>query len=430
MTASEIADAGTSRWRMPGGLLGTALRYAASASGPVAISGAHFTASLIFLHNLPAHEFGLFSFVMVVVAFGMSLNVALISVPLTRNLAVGESATAPICFQMNWLVCAVFAGLMFAALLISGAPLQEAVLLGLFAGSFTFRWFARCFAFVDGRMSAAIRSDLTYALLLVGSLGLLAVMHAVTFTAGSVMLLLSALAALLPFGPRFFRTQLAALAGNPLRYWPIFRDVTRWSLLGVVMTELTVNAHAYLVTFISGPGAFAILALGMLLMRPASLLQSALPDLERPAMARAIAAKDIVALSRTERHFTFGLMAAWVANILLCVALLVFFPALVVKPSYGLENVVIVAAVCGLIMAIRALRTPPAVLLQAAGHFKELAAIGSSSAVISLAATLALLLAFGPIESLGGIVLGELVIVARCYRDSRRYKLSQRETLA
>jgi O-antigen/teichoic acid export membrane protein len=238
------------------------------------------------------------------------------------------------------------------------------------------------------------------------------------------MLLLAALVALLPFGLRFFRTQLAALHGNPNRYWPIFRDVTRWSLSGVVLTELTVNAHAYFVTFICGPGAFALLALGMLLMRPASLMQSALPDLERPAMARAIAADDSVALSRIQRQFTFGLSAAWLANIALCAALLAFMPALVVKQSYGMENVIAVASICALIMTVRALRTPPAVLLQAAGRFKELAGIGASSAAVSCAATLALLLLAGPIASMGGILLGELVILAGCYSGVRNWKLA------
>ena len=80
---------------MPGGAFATALRYGVSAAGPVAVSGAHFLASLIFLRNLPAHEFGLFSFVMVVVSFGMSLNVSLIAVPITRNLVTGETGTAP-----------------------------------------------------------------------------------------------------------------------------------------------------------------------------------------------------------------------------------------------------------------------------------------------------------------------------------------------
>src|SRR5256885_1534259 len=197
MTVSDIAVA--PRWRLPGGLPGTMLRYGASASGPVAVSAAHFLASLIFLRQLPAREFGLFSFVMVVVSFA----------------------------------------------------------------------------------------------------------------AGSKLLLVSALAASLPFGASFFRHQVAALRGDPWRYRPIFRDVTRWSLIGVVLTELTLNAHAYLVTFISGPGAFALLALGMLLMRPASLMQSALTDLERPTMARAIGAKDSAALARIQRYFTFGLGAAW-----------------------------------------------------------------------------------------------------------------------
>jgi O-antigen/teichoic acid export membrane protein len=422
MTVSDITRPGSSGLRVPSGLASTMLRYGISAAGPVAVSGAHFVASLIFLRNLSAHEFGLFSFVMVVVSFGMSLNVSLIAVPITRHLVTGEASTRPICFQMNWLVCGGFAALLFAALLASGAPLQEAIMLALFAGVFTFRWFARCFAYVDGRMGAAIRSDLAYAILMIGSLGLLALTHHVTFTLGSEMLLLSALLALAPFGLSFFRTQFAAMRGNPRAYWPIFRDLTRWSLMGVVLTEVTVNAHAYLVTFISGPSSFALLALGMLLMRPASLMQSALPDLERPAMARAIAAKDMTALARIQRHFTWGLAAAWAGNMLLCAALLAFFPLLILKKGYGLHEVIVVAIISAVIMAIRALRTPLAVLLQAAGQFKELARIGVVSGSISVAATLALLLVYGPIASLGGILLGELVILERVTTMTRDWK--------
>ena len=76
MTITDMAR--LPRWRLAGGAFATALRYGVSAAGPVAVSGAHFLASLIFLRNLPAREFGLFSFVMVVVSFGMSLNVSLI----------------------------------------------------------------------------------------------------------------------------------------------------------------------------------------------------------------------------------------------------------------------------------------------------------------------------------------------------------------
>ena len=424
MTVTDLAR--FPRWRVAGGAVATALRYGVSAAGPVAVSGAHFLASLIFLRNLPAHEFGLFSFVMVVVAFGMSLNVSLISVPITRNLVTGETGTRAICFQMNWLVCAAFAALLFTALLLGRAPLLEAAMLGLFGGAFTFRWFSRCFAFVDGRMSASIRSDIVYSVSLVAGLGVLAFSHRMDFTSGSQMLLAAALIALVPFGAGFLRSQVAAFRGNPMRYWPTFRDLTRWSLLGVALTEITVNAHAYLVTFISGPGSFALLALGMLLFRPASLMQTALPDVERPVMARAIAAQDMATVARIQYHFSYGLVAAWAVNVIACVALLAFFPLLVLKKGYALNEVILVAGLSAVIMAIRAWRTPLAVLLQAAGQFKELAGIGTSSGAVSVAATLLLLLTLGPIASLLGILLGELVILIHVHRMARGWWAAHR----
>jgi hypothetical protein len=311
---------------------------------------------------------------------------------------------------MNWLVCIGFAALMFAALVLGRAPLKDAALLALFAGVFSFRWFARCLAFIDGRMAAAVQSDIAYSLLLVGGLGIMAFAHQVSFIHGSEMLLLAALAALAPFGLDFFRIQFAAMAGNPRRYWPIFRDLSRWSLIGVALTEITVNAHAYLVTFISGASSFALLALGMLLMRPASLMQSALPDLERPAMSRTIAAGDMTTLARIQRHFTWGLIATWLVNVLLCVAILAFFPLLVLKKGYGLHEVILVAILSSIIMAVRAWRTPLAVLLQAAGQFKELASIGTVSGALSVMATLMLLLTLGRSVSRAG----QLPLAADC----------------
>ena len=64
--------------------------------GPVATSGAHFLASLVFVRNLPASEFGLFSFVLVIVPFSMSIIAALLVLPV--NSALGGTrpgANAP-----------------------------------------------------------------------------------------------------------------------------------------------------------------------------------------------------------------------------------------------------------------------------------------------------------------------------------------------
>ena len=40
------------------------------------------------------------------------------------------------------------------------APLPEAGVLGLYGAAFAWRWFARNMAYIDGRMHAAIASDL------------------------------------------------------------------------------------------------------------------------------------------------------------------------------------------------------------------------------------------------------------------------------
>jgi putative peptidoglycan lipid II flippase len=390
-------------------------RYGVSSLGPVAVSGAHFLASLVFLRNLPAREFGLFSFVLVIVPFCMSLCVSLICVPLTQNLTTSDLATRSACFKMNGLLCVLYAVAIFAALRFGQAPARVALILALFGAVFAWRWFARCFAYVENRIVPAIASDLLYGFLLAAALTVLALTGRVTLLRGSIALLASALAALVPFGSGLFREQITALRTARLSdYRPIFRDLTRWSLTGMVLTEATVNAHAYLVTFTAGPGAFALLALGMLLMRPAALVQGALPDLERPAMARAIAARDWSGLARIARHFRIGLGATWLATLLAGTALLAWAPQLLLKKGYLLDEVALVAALTAAIMAVRVLRTPLSVLLQAAGEFKALAGIGLVSSAVSVSATLGLLLAFGPIASLGGVLLGELVILLRC----------------
>src|SRR5580704_14505291 len=105
-------------------LLATAWRYGISTSGPVATSGAHFLASLIFVRSLPAREFGLFSFVLVIVPFCMSLIAAALVIPVTRSLNDSEAARARIvatCLKLNFALTLVTALGVFAFLLLARA---------------------------------------------------------------------------------------------------------------------------------------------------------------------------------------------------------------------------------------------------------------------------------------------------------------------
>jgi hypothetical protein len=417
--AAELEQPGLPR------LLRLAGRYGLSASGPVAISGAHFLASLVFLRNLPAAEFGLFSFVLVVVPFCMSMAGALVSTPVATATHGQDPTVIAVCIKLNLVLSAIAATCVLALMLISHAAPGPAFLLAGFGGALTYRWFARCYAYVGGRVFAAVGSDAVYSLCLLTGLGTLVLTHHVTLENGAALMLLAALASLAPFGRDFARRQFAALRFTSLRsYWPVWKDMTRWSLIGVVFTEMTANAHAYFVTFISGPQSFALLALGMLLMRPVSLVQSALPDMERPVIARAIAGGDIAGALRVTGEFRMAVFAAWLGTVTLAAIILLEFPQLLLKKGYAEDQVVAVTILCAIIMAVRSLRAPHAVLLQAAGAFKELAGIGTKSSLVSIAATLGLLLAFGPIASLGGVLLGELVILVIVMRLTRNWRLS------
>lgn len=414
-----LSPALTAPPRIPG-ILAAAWRYALSTAGPVATSGAHFLASLLLVRNLAATEFGLFSFVLVIVPFSMSIIAALLVLPV--NSALGESAETrarieATCLKLSLALTAVAGLAVLVFLLAAGAKPAEALLLCAFGGVLTYRWFARCFAFVKGHAGRAIASDLAYAGTLVAGLGALLFGRHVAFLPAASLLLAAAIAGLLPFGRTFFRDQFAAIAAGRLGdYRAIFLDLTRWSLLGVILTEATVNAHAYLVTFISGPGPFALLAVGQILMRPASLVQSALPDLERPRMTRALAARERGKLTRMLGDFRTALAAVWFATVALAAGILFYAPELLLKKGYALHDVLLVTLITASIMLVRCFRTPLATFMQAAGEFKALVGIGVYTSVISIGLTLVLLLVLGPAASLLGILTGEIIILVRLHR--------------
>jgi len=198
--------------------------------------------------------------------------------------------------------------------------------------------------------------------------------------------------------------------------------VTRWSLLGVVLTELTANAHAYFVTFLCGPKAFGLLALGSLFMRPASLVLSALPDIDQPLMTRRIALGDIRGALRVVKEFRTAAGAVLAVTVGLSVALMVWVPQLILKKGYDQTDVLIVLAIWIAITALRVVRTPEAVLVQATGNYPALARVSAWSCATSLLVTFALLCAWGPIVSLGGILAGEIAIALALFPMTRAWR--------
>lgn len=406
----------------------TALRYGLSSFGPMAISGAHFFASIVYLRALSRAEFGLLAFLFTIVPFFLSLSGALVGASVSRvaarsnGLRDGELATH---LKVNLLFSAGAALCVSLLLKLSHSGMRMALVLGAYAGLMTLRWLGRSVGYALRKPLRVAASDAVYAGTLIAGLLVLHFLSGVDSHRAAYLLLAAAAAGLAAMGPEFVRHLVwPSRSGSLAAFGHIWRNLARWSVLGVCLTELTANAHVYFVTFVFGPASFAILAVGSLMLRPAVLVLSALPDRERPEMIRQIAAGDRAGALRSVKEFRTAAGAVWLATMLLAGAILMWFPHLVLKHGYDARQVLIVLAFWGAITAVRVARTPESVLLQAAGEFRALAAAGAWSSVVSLLVTLWLTLQFGPIASLGGILLGDIVMTGRIFAMSRRWKLS------
>ena len=404
----------------------TLKRYALSTGGPLATSGAHFIASLILLRNLPPADFGLFSFLLIVVPFSLSLAGALIAASFIaglRRLALIEEASLATHLKANIAVAVLAFAAVAAAMTFSGAAPGEGLIFGLYGAAMVLRQFGRTHAYASARPFRALASDGVYAVLLILGLVVLLATHTLTMSHAAAVLACAALFSIAAFGRDYAARQIRpGPAGTLGAYRAHWQEFARWAVLGVVLTEFTANAHAYIVTFVAGPKAFALLAVGALVLRPASLVLSSLPDIERPRMAMKIGAADIEGALRNVKEFRTAAGAIWLGTLMLAGALLIWFPQILLKKGYDPHAALAVIAIWGVILAVRTLRTPEAVLLQAAGEFRVLASAGTWASVTSIVLTLALLLISGPIAALFGILAGDLVMTANIFVLMKRWR--------
>lgn len=399
-------------------------RYCLTSFGPVAISGAHFLVSLMALRALPRADFGVLSFLLIIVPLALSLSGALVGASASR-LPAPALAESPLAshLKVNLLFSITVGAVVFGSLYASDPDLPTDILFGLYAGLMTLRWFGR---FVGYVLRAPVRvtvSDLSYAGALVAAFGVLFTLRALSVLHAAEAMLAAAAVGLVALGKDYWPHLVRpAQSGSLSAFRPIWQDLARWSVLGVCLTELTVNAHVYLVTFLFGPSTFALLAAGSLLMRPTGLILAALPDRERSEISRRLAAGNYNGALKVVKEFRTAAGAVWLATVVLAGAILMFAPHLVLKQGYDEHQFLAVLGLWVAITAVRVARTPDSVLLQSAGAFQPLATASLWSSAASLALTLALALSFGPIASLGGILVGDLVLAGRIFALSRAWK--------
>jgi O-antigen/teichoic acid export membrane protein len=405
-------------------------RYMLAAVGPIGVAGTHFVLSLVLLRLLEPAAFGTLSFLLVATQLSWGFWSALLCAPLPVFLARGtpeqrEAGEATL-LSLN-LFGAMSAVLVFLALgLALALPLCSALCFAAFGGLALLRWFGRSYAYVHGRQMRTMGSDVAYSLTVLGGLALMLLVFGweVEFSAYAALLAGSAVG-LVSFGRAYLGRFGRWRRGLLREYAPIWRDQSRWALLGVATTEASANTHVYFVTLLHGAAAFAPLAASALLLRPVNVAQNALSDFERPQLARLIGDNDRAAIPRSLLVFRLALCGIWIGSVLVGLALFLFAPRLLFPPAYDLQFLVTASLLWAVVAALRLLQTPESALLQAAGEFKDLAMASVWASIGSVLGVLALVLFAGTLWSIAGLIAGAAIYLLWTYRYARRWSARQ-----
>jgi len=406
------------------------LRYGLAGVGPIGAAGAQFLLSVHLLHSLEPAAFGLFTFLTVIVQLSLGAWSALFAAPMPLLLAQGSdlerAETRRGLLSANLIFC-VASILIFAAVAwgLHASPAVDLVF-GGYAALMLMRSFARALAYSSGLQGRSVASDGIYSVALLAGTALIVIGKTHDLTAPFVALLVSAAVSLLAFGSAFAREQLAVRLGEAKRYLAVWRAHSRWALLGVVTTEATANAHAYIVTALGGSAAFAPLAAAALLMRPVSLVTNALTDWERPQLGRRVAAGDHAGATSSVRLFRAMLVLAWIGTVAVAAGLVIWAPTLLFPPKYD-RTVLMTGMILSLAVAlIRLLRSPESVLLQAAGEFRPLANASLVCCFVSVILVVLMVWLWTPVWSLLGIFAGEAIFAVSIWRACARWSAQAR----
>ncbi|WP_022683976.1 polysaccharide biosynthesis protein [Sphingobium bisphenolivorans] len=399
-------------------------RFGLASLSSAIVSVSHLLVQLFSIHHLETAAIGTLAFLLVIMQFGYSLSNALVSTPYTIAVNQGDDADArgvDFFFPVN-LLLAASQGLLCAVIAWATASPAAALIFGLAGTLSLIRWFGRSNAYAHHAPARAARSDLAYAGTILAGLLVAMKTGADLPTIGS-MLVAASLIGLLPFGAAYVRQHLAMAPTKALaRYRPVWKEQSAWTLVGVLSTEATSNSHSYIVTLLAGPTAFAPIAVGMLFFRPVNVCITALTQLERPRMTRAVAKGDHDAAIKSERVFMAALVMLWLATCAVAAIALYAFPGLILKPALDHQLVMIAGALCALLSLVQCIQTPMSVMTQARKAFRPLAAQSMRSCVVGLAAVTLLVLGTAPVFSIGGVVLSQLVMMLGIWQLDRKWR--------
>lgn len=386
------------------------MRYATAATGPVLVAGAQFLFMALQLSRLSVADYGRLAFVIVVGQFGVGVWAALFSAPLVLAASERRPEMAQSCASIAqacyWALLP--AGLVVGVVALAiGTPLLSSALLGAYTVLMLLRQFLRAWRLAHHTPLAATASDICFAIVLLLALVVAMAIRGSGMAVASLPLLAAATAGLLVILPSTHLAPVKGLRTMWRGYRAIWRRDSRWTLFGVLTTELTVNSHSYLVVAVFGADAYAPIAATALMIRPMTVLINALTEFERPRFARELSEGRLADAAVSRRHMHYVLAAAWLINLAAAMLFLWKASQWLFHGRFDASILLTGTLLWFAVVMARGLHAPEGVIQQAGGHFRSLAWVSAWTSVISVAAVTVTLMWGQPLWSIAGIILGE-----------------------
>ena len=362
-------------------------------------------------------QYGAFAFYLVLQAFGYSLVNALFGAPLLIASRDGASQPAGLnpMLRVAGLMALCCAALQALLLWQQGVSSDAVVMLAASAFFLLLRWFCRCIQQNDAPEHVML-ADLSFSLVALIGAAVLWPLGLVSLWSFSLLLLSATVISLLPAG----RLLWMVLRAQPdWRLWSKgFAMQGKPALAGVVTVEVTANIHQYLIVLVQGAAALAPVAAAGLFLRPMTLVQSSLSQIERPRLARVVAASDWRELQRVWRSFWAWSMRAFLLNLLVILLLLWLAPAWLWPDLSSLAHFIACGGLVAAAALLRSMRGPASTLLQAMDQFQFLARVSWRASLVTVPGVLIGLYTGGIFGALLAMLLGEcavaLPIIRRC----------------
>lgn len=392
---------------------------ALSVTDQAVVSAFNFALNLFLVRFASPVEFGVFAIVYAASLFTAMIQNAVINTPLSVHLPTIADDTGKARLRRVFSA----ANLASAALLLIASTAALAVWLGptpIALGACVYlvaqfvREYFRSLLAVEGRLAHLLAADAACVVLSVAALGTVHWQDQLHWPVVPAALWIIGVAGTLSIVPAAFSVgRIGPLRGLVAETRRVFTEQwkeIRWSLVGVVTTEIQNRGYVYIAAAVIGPAAVAQLQAGRIFFGPLNLLTSAWARVARPQLAGLLARRDADGFDMTLRR---AVQAFSLFNLIFLVVLWMTWPqlsALVFDGKY--EDMGIVVAAWGAANVAFQCRSCLGIGVQAMRRFRELSMATIAGASVALVLTALACFSGKPIWFIAPVIAGECLALA------------------